>query len=276
MANIEDFSRIGFVLDNFTDARVIPVTELDSETEKLTKAWRNSDNTQAPLVQFSMPVNGIYYVVEAVPSSKANIMAVVSAYMTSGGKKSQHPQSSAEPAGIQETPTSSLTPEALHELLGADNSRISQPGQTVNSEPETFFEKNAEWAGWNDQKEKERVSIENETISRYNNIIQGHISIGQSAVFNEAKNGGRHKGIYADAMKKSRTQLEKSIASHTAQVEEHASKIADPPMYAEDWAQRSENSQEGLIRKWEKDRRRNAEQAGIEILVWKERFERDV
>lgn len=87
MANIDDFSRIGFVLDNFTDAKLIPITELDTETVKLTKAWMNSDNTEAPLVQFSMPVNGIYYVVEAVPSSKAKVMAVVSAYMSSGAKK---------------------------------------------------------------------------------------------------------------------------------------------------------------------------------------------
>lgn len=83
MANIDDFARIGFVLDNFADARVIPVSEIDQETARLARGWRNSDNTPAPLVQFSMPVNGTYYVVEAVPSSKANVLAVVSAYMTS-------------------------------------------------------------------------------------------------------------------------------------------------------------------------------------------------
>ena len=55
----------------------------------------NSDNTQAPLVRFYMPVNGVFYVVEAVPSSKAKRLAVVSAYIS--GEDKEHPQASAEP-----------------------------------------------------------------------------------------------------------------------------------------------------------------------------------
>lgn len=67
-------------------------------------------------------------------------------------------------------------------------------------------------------------------------------------------------------------KLEKSIASHTAQVEEHQDKIKNPAKYDKGWDLKDSRQKEGLLRKWEKDLRRNAEQAEIEIEVWKERF----
>ena len=66
--------------------------------------------------------------------------------------------------------------------------------------------------------------------------------------------------------------LEKSISSHTAQVMEHADKIAHPENYDIGWGEKDERQREGLLKKWEKDLKRNAEQAEIEIEVWKERF----
>ncbi len=129
MANLEDFARIGYVLDHFTDARLIPAKSLDRETAKVAYAWMNSDNTPTPLVQFSMPVNGTYYVVEAVPSSKARVMAVISAYMSSGTKKGQSPQSSAETAG---EPTASVTSKTPLELLGTAKNSIAHSSPTVN------------------------------------------------------------------------------------------------------------------------------------------------
>jgi|GEM_PF-2569415 len=128
MANIDDFARIGFVLDNFTDARVLPISEIDKETARLARGWMNSDNTPAPLIQFSMPINGVFYVVEAVPSSKAKALAVISAYI--GKNKGQYPQSSAETAGI---PTASVTSETPLELLGTANETIPQPESPVNT-----------------------------------------------------------------------------------------------------------------------------------------------
>jgi len=123
-----------------TDARLIPDKSLDPETAKLAYAWMNSDNTPAPLIQFSMPVNGTYYVVEAVPSSKARIMAVVSAYMRSDTKKGQQPQSSAIAAG---NPTVSETPEAPLDRIGAAKYRIAPSNTTVNpSGMSAFFNGN--------------------------------------------------------------------------------------------------------------------------------------
>lgn len=129
MQNIEDFSRIGFVLDNFTNAEVVPAKNVDSETAKLSREWRNSDNTHAPLVQFSMPVNGTYYVVEAVPASDAHVMAVVSAYMTDGHGKSTLNQ---EPTLPGNRASSSTSETLLDSMLGASNANVAQQRNSVN------------------------------------------------------------------------------------------------------------------------------------------------
>ena len=107
---------------------------------------------------------------------------------------------------------------------------------------------------------------------RYNNTIQSFVNIDAIDAFETAKNGGRHKGVYNDAIKKKQSALEKSIASHVAQVEEHADKLAHPEKYDTGWADKDERQREGLLRKWKKDLQRNAEQAEVEIGVWKERF----
>lgn len=129
MQNIEDFSRIGFVLDNFTNAEVVPAKNVDSETAKLSREWRNSDNTHAPLIQFSMPVNGTYYVVEAVPASNAHVMAVVSAYMTDGQGKSTLNQ---EPTLPGNRASSSTSETLLDSMLGASDANVAQQDNSVN------------------------------------------------------------------------------------------------------------------------------------------------
>ena len=131
MQNIEDFSRIGFVLDNFTDAEIVPSKSIDSETAKLSREWRNSDNTHAPLVRYSMPVNGTYYVVEAVPASNAHVMAVVSAYMTEGQGKSTLNQESTLPVNRASDGTSETF---LDSMLGASNQNVAQSVDSVNRE----------------------------------------------------------------------------------------------------------------------------------------------
>lgn len=129
MANLDDFSRIGFVLDNFTDAKIVPASEMDADTAKLSKEWRNSDGTTAPLISFSMPVNGTYYVVEAVPSSNAKVLAVVSAYIS--------PKTNRSPLNrefsLTDNSAQQLTSETVPEILRASKDNVAQPGQEVNS-----------------------------------------------------------------------------------------------------------------------------------------------
>lgn len=110
------------------------------------------------------------------------------------------------------------------------------------------------------------------TVERYNTTIQSIVSIDAITVLETAKSGGRHKGIYNDSIKKKQSTLEKSIASHVAQVEEHSDKISSPEKYDSGWTGKDERKREGLLKKWKKDLQRNAEQAEIEIEVWKERF----
>lgn len=133
MADINDIARMGFVLDRFTDAQIIPRSSLDDDTAKLTRAWNNSDNFLAPLVRFSMPVNGTYYVVEAVPDSKSKVMTVITAYMKSGAKKDSNLN---QVLNLPGDPTSSLTPEAHLDSVGAVSGNIPQPGETVNTPSE--------------------------------------------------------------------------------------------------------------------------------------------
>ncbi len=109
-------------------------------------------------------------------------------------------------------------------------------------------------------------------IMQYDSTVQSYTKIDAQKVYLAAKHGERNKGICTDAIGKRKIRLEKSIASHTAQVEEHARKIKSPGKYDTGWNEKDERQKQGLIKKWGKDLWRNAEQAEIEIEVWKERF----
>lgn len=147
LANIDDFSRIGFVLDNFTDAELLPLNRVDAETAKLSREWMNSDNTQAPLVRFSMPVNGVFYVVEAVPSSKAKRLAVVSAYISRENKESTLKQV----LNLSDT-TGSGTPETPLAILDAPEKSLAQNGGTVKQTDASTLSSMAQTLGKSGQK----------------------------------------------------------------------------------------------------------------------------
>lgn len=128
MANIEDFGRINYVVENADRARLLSAGDVDSETWKLSREYRNADNSQAPLIRFEKRVDNTYYVVEAVPDSKANRMAVVSAYMETAKKEASSPKSvdAAEAAPR-------ATPEASLEISETSDISIPTPRQNVNS-----------------------------------------------------------------------------------------------------------------------------------------------
>lgn len=128
MANIEDFGRINYVVENADRARLLSAGDVDSETWKLSREYRNADNSQAPLIRFEKRVDNTYYVVEAVPDSKANRMAVVSAYMETAKKEASSPKSvdAAEAAPR-------ATPEASLEISETSDISIPTAEQNVNS-----------------------------------------------------------------------------------------------------------------------------------------------
>lgn len=87
-----------------------------------------------------------------------------------------------------------------------------------------------------------------------------------------AKSGGRHNGVYQEAMTYPEKRLLKAIDSHMKQVEEHYQKLKHPELGDKDWYTKKEYEKAGLIKKWKKDAQRNGEQAAIERLVYEERF----
>ena len=127
MANIEDFGRINYVVENADRARLLSAGDVDSETWKLSREYRNADNSQAPLIRFEKRVDNTYYVVEAVPDSKANRMAVVSAYMETAKKEASSPKSvdAAEAAPR-------ATPEASLEISETSDNSIPTAEENVN------------------------------------------------------------------------------------------------------------------------------------------------
>ena len=134
---------------------------------------------------------------------------------------------------------------------------------------ETELIQNMPYQEWVRSKQKQQKAVEIESVLRYNSIIQSYTNIDTEKVYSAAKSGERNRGVYTDAIKKN---LEKSIASHTAQVEEHARKVKNPDKYDTGWSEKDDRQKQGLLKKWGKDLQRNAEQAEIEIEVWKERF----
>lgn len=137
---------------------------------------------------------------------------------------------------------------------------------------ETELIQNMPYQEWVRSKQKQQKAVEIESVLRYNSIIQSYTNIDTEKVYFAAKSGERNRGVYTDAIKKRRKNLEKSIASHTAQVEEHARKVKNPDKYDTGWSEKDDRQKQGLLKKWGKDLQRNAEQAEIEIEVWKERF----
>ncbi len=72
MANNADIARISYVLDNYDDIELLNDTS---------KEFRDKKQKPAPMVRVSKRVDGTFYVVEAVPDTKAKKLAVVSAYI---------------------------------------------------------------------------------------------------------------------------------------------------------------------------------------------------
>lgn len=112
----------------------------------------------------------------------------------------------------------------------------------------------------------------NKSPKEISKILKTH-NINEKEIYINAQSGKKHKGIYVDAQNKSKAKLEKSIRSHYKQVEEHSLKIRHPDLFDKNWNKKNETEKNGLLKKWSKDLKRNAEQASIEIEVWRNKFD---
>ncbi|NBI63183.1 hypothetical protein D3Z38_09020 [Clostridiales bacterium] len=119
MKVMEDIARIDYVLDNYDQVKAIPLEEKRS----VSKAYRNYDDTPSRKVKYEKRVDGMYYVVEAVPDSSKKKLQVVSAYIKKGKKKR-----SATSALMSDDPQ--LTSKTLN--ASASDTSISNPVKESN------------------------------------------------------------------------------------------------------------------------------------------------
>lgn len=120
MSDVNDLARIEYVLENYDN--------IESAKDDNGRFYRDSDNKLSKSVVYSKRVNGNYYVVEAVPDSKAKTLHVVSAYKTKAEGVSQVLNMSEDLQSTSKTP---------HALAPSDNN-ISQKKSYVNAVPATI------------------------------------------------------------------------------------------------------------------------------------------
>ena len=90
-------------------------------------------------------------------------------------------------------------------------------------------------------------------------------------VYIAAKNGGRHYGKYKDAMDWDDFQLKRASRNYQKQIDEHIEKVSNPAKYIDNWESLDIRQRQGLIKKWNKDIIRNAEEKAVMQGLLKER-----
>lgn len=115
LTDLNDVGRIQYVLDNYDTAeRGIGST-----------GYRDAKNKAAKTVVFSKAVDGTYYVVEAVPDTKAKTAYIVTAYMSKN-------KTATERAGDANAPT--RTSETGRAPMSVSENSIPNPERDVNRE----------------------------------------------------------------------------------------------------------------------------------------------
>ena len=119
-------------------------------------------------------------------------------------------------------------------------------------------------------KKRKSIGIEPEFDAAHQlSRIEEYLSAEPKDVLNEAKNGGRNAGIYYQALDKSKKSLRKSIRSHIEEVVEHSEKINNPREHMLREDPDNPDAVRRAVNDWTNHRTRNADQACIEIEVWR-------
>ena len=121
LSDMNDLSRMGYVLDNYDSVEVVTYKSGDIDTSG---EFKGNDNKPAPMLKFSKKVNGTYYVVEAIPESKYKKFWVVSAYMKKADSGTQVPNAN----GPRTTPNASLASS-----LSVSFPTVTQANSDVNN-----------------------------------------------------------------------------------------------------------------------------------------------
>ena len=83
MADINDLSRMGYIIDN---ADRIDYVYDKNGRPKVSREYTNKDSSRANLIMFEKKIDGHYYVVTAVPDTKDKSLQVVSSYIKKAGQ----------------------------------------------------------------------------------------------------------------------------------------------------------------------------------------------
>jgi hypothetical protein len=111
MADINDLGRIRYVLDNYDK---VDLLYDDNGDAVYSNHFKDSNNKPSPVVVYEKRINGIYYVVEAVPDSKMKKLQVVSVY-----------KAKAKSGGGQELGVRSPQAHVRNELAATANNKIT-------------------------------------------------------------------------------------------------------------------------------------------------------
>lgn len=131
MGNAEDIARIEYVIKNYDNvSKVMNNKELDGVSNK----WRNADNSNAQLIKYEKQIDGKYYVVEAVPDSKAKKLQVTSAYMSTKKEAPQVLNVPKSPQPTSETPHASASNNIISNSGAKSNSEMLEKSRTINTD----------------------------------------------------------------------------------------------------------------------------------------------
>jgi len=123
MADLNDVGRIKYVLDNYDDVDI--ALDKDGNADRNTQ-YNDSNNKPSPTIIYKKRVNGNFYVVEAVPDTKAKKLQLVTAYKNKGGHV---------PDGTHSTPSAHVqNVHAPASNVAPVNNKITNSAPEVNRE----------------------------------------------------------------------------------------------------------------------------------------------
>lgn len=128
MQNIEDIGRIQYILDHYDSVDLLR----DSNGNPVnSKEFRHTTGQHSPMVQFRKRIDGTYFLVEAVPDSKAKKLQVVTAYIQPNKKGAGQVlnMSESDPQLTSKTLVTSAPSLASTQVPDAN-----APGSTANTE----------------------------------------------------------------------------------------------------------------------------------------------
>lgn len=136
MANIDDIARMQFVIDNYDN--IEDGGKCKSYFESYVSRSGEVRQHTAHTVVYSKKVNGVYYVVEAVPDTKRKTAYIISAYMSKKERNGLSNENNNENVAITRSVTSDTAekPRAFESVPDAHslNEIISNNSDAVNSE----------------------------------------------------------------------------------------------------------------------------------------------